>query len=180
MPLTPQHARCGGSREGAKGAVNLYQQVNIRRREALRPSVRGGHVALCECFTCEHARHQPGDLRAGVAAGAFQVTQNQRAVFAPQPGIAQSIKGARNVGVARLGVLQRYQFQCLGALQELAHLVECCELQEVHVNHHSLMINPLPFAPPYISLLKLGSASNLVGIRYHFRHHTSLDKTHSL
>lgn len=54
---------------------------------------------------------------------------------------------------------------------------EGCELQEVHVNHHLLMINRPPFLPAFAPNPKPGSASNLVGIRNSFRHQTSLDKT---
>ncbi len=127
MPLTPQHPGGGGPREGAKGAVNLHQQVDVLSSEALRPGVRRDHVALAQCFTCQDARYESADLGASVAASALQIAQHHRAVLATQARIAQPIKGARNVGVTRLRVRRRYQLQSLGALKKLAHLGQSCE-----------------------------------------------------
>ena len=142
IPLPPQHAGGGGTGQRSHRLIDFGQQCHVNTGVALRKRMRRGAVLLDQPFACHPARYQPRDLGAAVAAHALQVGQHHPALCAFAAAVVKPLEHLLDPGVPPCLVCHRTHLQRLRPCQYFAHLIERAHLCFVHVDHHSVMINP--------------------------------------
>ncbi|MFD2376955.1 hypothetical protein ACFSTJ_05140 [Ottowia pentelensis] len=167
MPGAAQQVHRRRPRQAAMGAINAHQQRHIGGAVAPGKGMRWHAVALGQRLAFQHARQQPRQLRARVAAGARQIAQHDALVGPGQTRIAQAAHHAGNVRIALLIIGEGAEADLQRAFEKRLQLGNAAQPGFVHVDHHLKNDRPRSPIQAHISL----ESRQLV------QAHTSLDKT---